>query len=237
MKKSQEEIEKYYDEYVGRQKHVGVNQRHRSIMEKVLKRGLQSHHNVLEIGCGIGTYTSLLMQHVQQGEIVAMDISPKSIEEAQKTYKQQNLKFLAADATDYDFDNLEFDFIIMPDVIEHIPIELHFQLFEKLSKVLKSNGKVFIHIPNPPYLQWCHENRPDLLQVIDQPITTDVLVKNVLPNGFIIEELKTYSIWIEDGDYQYIVLRKNGYQDFNKNIEYNPSFIDKVKYKLKHLKK
>jgi ubiquinone/menaquinone biosynthesis C-methylase UbiE len=233
MQKTQEEIENFYDDFVEKQKKISINKRHYSILDILEKTNLSSHYNVLEIGCGIGTFTTLLSTKIVEGQIVAMDISGESIKYAQETIKRTNLKFIHADATNFDFGNQKFDVIVMPDVIEHIPIELHKKLFESLSRVLNINGYIMIHIPNPYYLQWCHENRPDLLQVIDQPITTDILIQNTYPNGLFIDALKTYPIWINDNDYQYVILRKKGYQDFSKTIEYKPTFWDKVDYKLK----
>jgi trans-aconitate 2-methyltransferase len=234
---NQEKIKEYYNNYTDRQSSVGVNARHHSILKKSITAGLRSHHNVLEIGCGIGTFTSLIIPYVKTGKIVSLDISPRSIEIAKAKYPARNVTFLAADAVEYDFKDELFDVIVLPDVLEHIPIELHHQLFEKLAKVLKPSGFIFIHIPNPYYLEWCHEHRPDLLQVIDQPITTDILVQNTYSHGLIIEELKSYSIWVVHHDYQYAVLRKNGYQDFKQVIEDKPTLLDKVKYKLNALRK
>ena len=231
------QIKTYYDNYIDRQQRVGVNARHKSIFKKCVNSGLKSTHNVLEIGCGIGTFTSLLMPYIKKGSILAMDISEKSIDLAKETYQSNNIEFIAADATNYNFEGKTFDVIILPDVLEHIPMEYHNDLFKKLESVLKENGFIFIHIPNPYFLEWCHKHKPELLQVIDQPIKTDVLIENTYKNNLFIEELKTYSIWVEDHDYQYIVLRKNNYQDFNKIIEYKPSILDKVKYKLNALRK
>jgi len=237
LKKKQEEIENYYDSYVGRQKNVGVNARHKSILSHSIEEGLKKTDTVLEIGCGIGTFSGLLIDYVNEGKVVSMDISGESIELAKSTYKQANSNFIHADATDYEFGDLSFDKIIMPDVIEHIPVELHAKMFEKLSRILKNDGAIFIHIPNPYYLQWCHENRTDLLQVIDQPITTDILVSNTYKYGLFIQKLISYSIWIVDNDYQFIVLRKNGYQNFKNEIVTTPTIVDKIKYKLKGGKK
>jgi trans-aconitate 2-methyltransferase len=237
LNEKQHEIEAYYDEYVERQLRVGVNKRHHSILEKLKKSGLQSTNHVLEIGCGIGTFTSLLIREVSSGQVVSMDISGASIRYANDHNTHANLKFIHADAANHDFGTQLFDVIVLPDVLEHIPIELHHQLFEKLAKVLKPSGFIFIHIPNPYYLEWCHEHRPDLLQVIDQPISTDILVQNTYSHGLIIEELKSYSIWVVHHDYQYAVLRKNGYQDFKQVIEDKPTLLDKVKYKLNALRK
>lgn len=235
LKRKQEEIEKYYDGYIKRQSKVGINQRHRSILDKLKTKGLKNNHRVLEIGCGIGTFTSLIANEVTSGTITAMDISGESINHAKRSFDEDNVEFIHADAANFDFKGSRYDVVVLPDVIEHIPIELHEQLFEKLEKVLDDKGFIFIHIPNPYYLQWCHENRPDLLQVIDQPITTDVLIKNIYPNGLFIEELKSYSIWVKDNDYQHIVLRKNGYQDFTKVIDEKLTFFQKLKHKINAL--
>ena len=226
------EIAKYYDKYITRQKRVGVNKRHISIFDKVKAKGLKPNHEVLEVGCGIGTFTSLLMRYIKRGSITAMDISDKSIDLAKQTYQSYNTSFITADVTNFEFSEKKFDVIILPDVLEHIPLEFHSDLFKKLESILKNKGLIFIHIPNPYFLEWCHKHKPELLQVIDQPIKTDVLIENTYKNNLFIEELKTYSIWVEDHDYQYIVLRKNNYQDFNKIIEYKPSILDKVKYKI-----
>lgn len=231
--KNRKELVNYYDDYVSRQKQVGVNLRHHSIIEKLKYAGLKSHHQVLEIGCGIGTFTSLLVEEVKEGSIVSMDISGKSIEEAKLVFgKYAQLELIHADVVEYNFKDITFDVVVLPDVLEHIPIEFHNKLFEKISKVLSPSGFVFIHIPNPYFLEWCHQYNPEMLQIIDQPITTDLLVRNTYPHGLYIHELKTYSIWVVEGDYQYIVLKPAISRDFGNIIEERISFWDKVKFKL-----
>ncbi|PHR49825.1 MAG: methyltransferase [Fluviicola sp.] len=222
----------FYDKYSSRQQRVGVNKRHDSIFKLLKEKGLKPNDSVLELGCGIGTFTSLIIPYLNQGEILALDISDKSIDIAKQTYPSPNTEFIATDATTFDFKGKTFDVIVLPDVLEHIPIELHNDLFKKLESVLNQNGFIFIHIPNPYFLEWCVTHRPQDLQVIDQPIKTDILVENTYKNNLFIEELKSYSIWVKDKDYQYIVLRKNNYQDFSKTIDYEPTFLDKVKHKL-----
>lgn len=226
-------IKAYYDSYTERQSRVGVNARHKSIFEKCIAAGLKPEHRVLEIGCGIGTFTSLIIPYICSGSILSMDISPKSIEIAKAGYSSNNLEFVAADVTDYNLDGKEFDVIILPDVLEHIPIELHSKLFEKLSKILSPNGFVFIHIPNPYYLEWCHKHKPEMLQVIDQPIYTDELISNTTAYDFYIHEVHTYSIWIKDCDYQYIILKKKTSLDFSIQIKEKTGVFKKIKDKYK----
>ena len=232
-KENQDKQVEYYNEYVGRQKNISVNLRHKSIASKLVSAGLKSTSNVLEIGCGIGTFSGLLADLIPNGKGLCVDISDKSIEEASNCYNlKTNLTFKTANAIEHNFGDQSFDAVVLPDVIEHIPLEFHSKLFEKISQLLKPQGFVFIHIPNPHYLAWCHENRPDLLQIIDQPIYTDELITNTSPYGLNIHSLNTYSIWVEDGDYQYIILKKANYQNFENQIEEKITIWDKIKYKM-----
>lgn len=202
-------VAEYYDDYTQRQAKIGINDRHRSIQRWLEKFGLRRTDSVLEIGCGIGTQTKLLAQYLSpSAKIVANDISPKSVEIGKKTLAaHRNIEWIAADIITHPLDG-QFDVVLLPDVIEHIPIEQHSALFQKISQVLKPTGFVLIHIPNPNFLQWCRETRPETLQVIDQPIFTNLLTQNVYPHGLFIHFLETYTIFKENNDYQVVVLKK-----------------------------
>lgn len=226
-----EDVVDFYNHYVERQKRHGINERHVSILKKVREHGLKPFHNILEIGCGIGTETKLLSTFLKQGKIYACDISPENIKTARETMAGlSNITFEVQDATNFVLE-VQFDAIIMPDVIEHIPLNYHSRMFQNIDKMLKPDGFVFIHIPNPAYLAWCHENRKEILQIIDQPIYTDLLLQNLRETNLGITFLETYSIWVAKGDYQYIVLRKKN-NDFSEYVEKKINFWQKVKYKL-----
>lgn len=232
--KVREEVVNFYDNFAKKQ---GVNKRHYYILRHLIKSGLKINHSVLEIGCGIGSLTGLLANYIKKGHLLSIDLSPESINIAKKNLsKFKNLNLVASDITSYDFNNTLNDVIVLPDVLEHIPLELHFNLFEKMSKILKPGGFVFINIPNPEYLEWCIKNRPDLLQIIDQPIYINELAKNSYPHGFYIDELKTYAVWVKDGDYQYIVLRNRKRNNFTLTMEEKPNLFDKIKYKINNKK-
>lgn len=227
----------WYDEFTVRQIKMGINARNKSIQNWLLKFGLKKEHNVLEIGCGIGTQTQLLAEYLNSdNQITAIDISPKSIQIAQDRYPNfKGINWIAADFVTYNMEK-KFDVILMPDVLEHIPVDQHKQLFGNIRKVLKKNGFVLIHIPQPYYQEWVWKNRPELMQVIDQSIYTNVLANDVYSNDLYIWHLETYSIWQAQGDYQVIVLKPN--RDDIDYSEIPPTFAKKVKGKLKwYLKK
>jgi trans-aconitate 2-methyltransferase len=197
----------FYDDYVGRQTAAGVNERHHAILGWLRRFGLASGQRVLEIGCGVGTLTQLLAAELTDGSLVAVDLSPKSIEAARERLAAfGNVRLEAGDILEMDVAG-PFDVIVLPDVIEHIPLELHPRLFQRVAGWLAPDGFALAHYPNPWYLAWCREHRPELLQLVDQPVHADALTAAAYPHGLYLDFLRTYSVWIREGDYVVAVLR------------------------------
>jgi trans-aconitate 2-methyltransferase len=201
-------IRDFYDDYVGRMVAVGINDRHHAIAGWLRHFGLRPGHRVLEIGCGVGTLTHLLADAVgQSGSIMATDLSPKSIEAARGRLSGfHNIQYAAGDVLEIEIDGV-FDVVVLPDVIEHIPIASHPQLFVRIAKWLAPGGFVLLNYPNPLYLQWLHEHKPEVLQVIDQPVHADGLLASCYAAGLYLDFLQTYSIWTREGDYIVAVMK------------------------------
>lgn len=203
-----EKVVSFYDQFAEKQAKTGINSRHLSILDKVKKAGLQANHRILEVGCGIGTVSHLLATQVPQGKVLAVDISPESIEKAKVLWKdQKNLNFEVSDMSDFDKKGETFDFFVFPDVLEHIPVDQHFRLFQNIQKHSHADSVIFIHIPAPRYLQWMIDNEPEKLQVIDQPLDSGDLIKNITANGFYLEKMESYGLFFEEKDYQYFIFR------------------------------
>lgn len=209
MANYQDKSVEFYDDYSARQEDMGINHRHLSIQRWMEYFGLESHHSVLELGCGIGTITQLLLQYLgSDGRVVAADISPKSIALAKERLKKyHNVTFYAEDALQLDLEP-GFDFILLPDVLEHIPMDMHQALFHKLGDWLAPAGKLVIHIPHPHYLEWVHEYRPEELQLIDQPLPTHEVLAKASQAGLSLEFLQGYTIYREPHDYQILMFHK-----------------------------
>jgi trans-aconitate 2-methyltransferase len=202
------QVVSFYDQFADKQQKTGINSRHLSILAKVKDAGLKSSHRVLEVGCGIGTVSHLLATQVPNGDVLAVDISPESIEKAKVLWKSQtNLSFEVSDMSDFNKKDQTFDFFVFPDVLEHIPIDQHFRLFQNISRHAHQDSVIFIHIPSPRYLQWMIENEPAKLQVIDQPLDSGDLIKNITANGFYLEKMETYPLFFDEKDYQYFIFR------------------------------
>ncbi|MEM7035784.1 MAG: class I SAM-dependent methyltransferase, partial [Bacteroidota bacterium] len=167
------------------------------------------NHNVLEIGSGIGTLTTLLAKYVKRGKVHGTDISAKSIEMARhnlSAYKQVTMH--VTDMSDFSV-NEKFDFVVMPDVLEHIPVEQHENLFKVIAAHSHKNTKILIHIPHPEQIKIQRKLQPEAMQIIDQSIFTDRLLSVVYPNGFYLHKLHSYSLFHENPDYQMIVFKAN----------------------------
>jgi SAM-dependent methyltransferase len=201
-------ISDFYDSYVARQEAAGINDRHRAILAGLRRFGWKPTDRVLEIGCGIGTLTRLIAKNVLSGgTVVGVDVSPKSIELARQHLSAfRGVELIAADILKLELQG-KFDVVVLPDVIEHIPLSDHQRLFERISSWLTLDGFVLLNYPNPHYLAWCHEHTPEVLQLVDQPIGADVLLANAYPSGLYLDYFETYSIWVREGDYVLAVFR------------------------------
>ena len=202
---NEKQVAEYYDSYSDELEQIGINIRHYTIFKKSVKAGLKRDHNVLEIGCGIGTYTKLMAKYMKRGSILGVDISPESIAKAKKFVKHKNIDFMVSDMSDFKVDR-KFDFIICPDVLEHIPIAQHRHLFEVFKAHSHENTIILIHIPHPLSIELMHRKAQHRLQVIDQSLYSDKLLADVYANGFYLHELISYSMYDEQPDYQFITL-------------------------------
>lgn len=203
---SPEEVAQYYDGYAPRQQRSGVNDRLYGLYRRLRKMGLRSGSRVLELGCGVGTMTGLLARTVRQGTIEAVDLSPVSISMAQRSIQRSNIVFHAADVVTYVPTRQPFDFILLFDILEHIPVERHSELFQRMAGYCALHTRILLHIPSPGHVAYDRMHNPDLLQVIDQPLPLSGLLTDLTHAGLEITRFRTYGIWNKD-DYQYFEVR------------------------------
>jgi len=84
-------------------------------------------------------------------EVLGLDIDANHIEVAKALKAQNNnpnVHFEQRDILKNPLDpSLKFDNIFMNDVVEHIPIPVLHELFQKLQQLLKTDGQIFISYP------------------------------------------------------------------------------------------
>lgn len=226
----QKKIEDFYDNFSAHQMKVGVNERIFSLYQRMKKYGLSSSSRVLELGSGIGSMTYLLSKKIKSGLVESVDLSPKSIELLNSSISNPSIEGYAADVVNYTPKQSDFDFITLFDVIEHIPIERHAELFKNLAGIMTEKTTLLINIPNPKYIEYDRIHQPEVLQVIDQPIPLTAIAKNVEDNDLFMHHFETYSIWV-DNDYQFMMIKK-GREFIEEKLSEKRSFADKVKHRL-----
>ena len=231
-------IARYYDQFSTQQQQTGINHRHLSILRWLEKFGMKREDSVLEIGSGVGTLTTLILRHLsKRGKLTAVDISAESLRLAQQRLaKYSNVEFLPGDIVELPLEQ-QYEVIVLPDVLEHIPLSDHDGLFKKLYSLLKHDGWILIHIPEAAYLNWCHQHLQQQLQIIDQPLELSYLVGVASNAGFKITHCVSYSIYTISADYQVLRLEKTTKKPDYGSREQTLSdpFLTKLKRRIKYL--
>jgi methionine biosynthesis protein MetW len=126
------------------------------------------HHRMLDVGCGDGSFSSVVKKTLKIKEVYGVDISGVAI-------KLANSNGIKGISMDFDkkrlpFKNDYFDVVFCGEIIEHI-VEIDRFLME-LRRVMKPNGVILFTTPN--LASWY--NRLSLLMGY-QPMYTDISFK------------------------------------------------------------
>jgi trans-aconitate 2-methyltransferase len=230
MNPSHKEVADYYNKvWAGIESKTSnkPNARHYFIFKNLKKAGLKSNSKVLEIGCGSASLTHMIAKFVREGKIIGADISNETIELNKRKYASfKNMEFYVSDMTDF-MPKESFDFVVIPDVLEHIPIPEHDNILKTVNKVTHESSTLLINNPEPNLLAWYHQAQPESLQIIDQPLHLDYLSKLLYENGFYIESVAPYAISFDVPEYQSIVCRKgNSFEKKKKNSKLKQVLIN-----------
>ena len=202
------QVEKYYDNFRVQQKKLGINVRHRTIWRNLRHLGMSADSNVLEVGCGIGTVSHLILRTVKKGSFVGADISGESLVVARAlNNRSANASFIQTDMSDLSVAT-RFDFVVFPDVLEHIPVEQHKAVFRKVAEHCAPDAQVLINIPEPNFLNWIRKHQPEKLQIIDQSLSLAKLATDAEEAGFHLHSVTPYQLFYNVNDYVSIVLKR-----------------------------
>ena len=113
---SPDEVAGFYDKEWAEYEAKGLskpNSRHRTILKNLKKAGLKPASTVLEIGCGIGSLSGLIINYLSNGFFAGADISPQTIEFLKKKYSSPGkTDFVVTDMTNFSYAK-KFDFIFI----------------------------------------------------------------------------------------------------------------------------
>lgn len=131
----------YYDNIYN--KNNGIRSAWHHIKFNFVKKNIITSHCHLDIGCGSGTFISLLNNKLSVG----IDISKKQINFARKNYSSKNKKFFVYKKK-IPFKKNYFDSISLIELIEHLSDNQIKLLMKEVHRVLKKNGSIYITTPN-----------------------------------------------------------------------------------------
>ena len=193
--KSSDEVRRWYNTFSSQKKVGSINLRHYKLFNVLVKGGLKRSHKVLEVGCGVGALSFLLTSYLKPGNLLATEISDEAIEIAKKRIpSSRRVRFLHTDMKDFSSPDI-YDFILLADVLEHIPVEDHPDLFALFSQHMSEESRLLINIPHPEALKFIQSHSPEKLQIIDQPIASDLLLQNAYASGLELIESRTHTLF------------------------------------------
>ncbi len=217
-----ENIKEFYNEFSKKQLTTGVNLRHYYLFRKIIQSGLKRNHNVLEIGCGIGTFTGLLARYLKRGKILAADISPENIKIAKERLRnRKNVELLISDMQDFQH-HIKFNFVVLADVLEHIPRQHHVALFQTISRHMTEDAVLFINIPHPKNIEYLEKYHPEKLQIIDQALYAEEITSIARRERLILSNYNAYSLFHHERDYIWMNFC------IEREIKYNPYLRIKI---------
>ncbi|PKP04608.1 MAG: hypothetical protein CVU11_04325 [Bacteroidetes bacterium HGW-Bacteroidetes-6] len=231
---NQESVSEFYDNFSSQQQKTGLTLRHYFLASKLAALTKYNISSILEVGCGVGTFTSLIGKLFPAANVTGVDISEKNVDLATKRLSNKRFDFKYFDFSDVVDLNKKFDLVIFADVLEHIPVERYTQLFDNLSSHSNEGAFIFINIPHPQVIHYLKKNRPELLQIVDQPISQNELFPYFLKHNFIMLEMKEYALTHAEYDYVYYMLKK-GNNSITKytQLPKQKIILRKLRYRLK----
>jgi ubiquinone/menaquinone biosynthesis C-methylase UbiE len=105
----------------------------------------------LDAGCGIGSVTKLLAEHVgEKGHVIGLDQSRDFIQYAKTNNQTDTIQFIEGDINSLQFDDNSFDWLMSIDTVWPGPKELGcpaedpLEIIKEFYRILKPGGSVFI---------------------------------------------------------------------------------------------
>lgn len=123
------------------------------------RAGLADGQQVLDLGCGWGSFSLWAAQQYPASQFTAMSNSApqgRFIEDTARQRGLNNIRVITADINDFAPDQ-QFDRIVSVEMLEHV--RNHASLFERIGQWLKPDGQFFAHVFCHHTLTYAYEDR------------------------------------------------------------------------------
>jgi len=108
---------------------------------------LKGAQNLLEIGCGVGAQTEILLERFPHLHITGIDLSKAQLKRARqhlsKALKDSRLELIEASASKMPFESNSFDAAFSTWLLEHVQEPI--KILSEARRVLKAGGIIYLH--------------------------------------------------------------------------------------------
>jgi 2-polyprenyl-3-methyl-5-hydroxy-6-metoxy-1,4-benzoquinol methylase len=165
-----------------------------------IRKWVKEKSSVLDVGCAYGYNSEFLFREATICKVTGIDISPKCIEVAKQKYPHGT--WHCGDITEgYDIGEKDFKYILMSDVIEHVPSNRRLMMLTKLAEWTKTGGALIASIPNAEL----HEQiTKDTFQPVEEQVWMHQLLEELYSVGF----KRIITLFLEAGIYYRLIVQK-----------------------------
>ncbi len=105
---------------------------------------------VLDVGCNDGTFSKIILEKTKTDKLIGVDLAGKSIDWANRHWKNFGMSFLVGDAQNLKFKSNSFDAVFCLEVLEHVEDPL--KALQELKRVMKKSGYGIFLVPTDSFL-------------------------------------------------------------------------------------
>lgn len=132
---------------------------------------------VLEVGCGVGTFTQRLAASPAVTRLLSIDISTSAVQRCRASVPDPAIEIKLADVREVDE---AFDLVVCMNVLEHIEDDLG--ALRHMLALLKPGGTLFLLVPSHQFLYSSFDRESGHYRRYNKP-GMDALIRKAAPNG------------------------------------------------------
>lgn len=120
---------------------------------------VSSDARVLDVGCGTGYTTEVVLRHLHKGEAVGVDLTPQQLKKAARNlrFDKTRLSLCRGDVESLPFRDETFDSVVSVGAIEYFPNPR--EALKEMARVVKTGGRVIVGGPELDWFKKTHLNR------------------------------------------------------------------------------